>query len=89
MSNSVVFAEIDRLLLKMTSQELLAMAKMCHSRAIAKSKIDLKVGDKVSFDTKSCGNQTGVLIKKNTKTFKVLVNSVTWKVSPTLLKKVA
>lgn len=89
MSDTVVLAEINRLLLKLSAEDLILVAKSCQVRANAKTKIELQVGDQVSFDAKSRGVKTGVLIKKNAKTFVVLVNSTRWKVSPTLLKKVA
>ncbi len=58
-------------------------------RADALAKTDFKIGDQVQFDAKTRGFQRGILIKKNAKTFQVLVGSVKWKVSPSLLRKVA
>lgn len=58
-------------------------------RADALAKTDFKIGDKVRFDAKTRGIKDGILIKKNAKTFQVLVGSVRWKVAPALLRKVA
>jgi hypothetical protein len=74
---------------KLSPTDLISVAKMAQQRAQAKAKSELLLGDQVQFDAKSRGVKTGTLIKKNTKTFQVLVGSTTWKVSPTLLKKVA
>jgi hypothetical protein len=68
---------------------LMQVAQAAALRARHKSKVDLNIGDKVTFDAKTRGIKTGILVKKNAKTFQVLVGSVTWKVTPTLLKKVA
>jgi len=81
--------QIHKLLDKLSTEDLLLVAKSAAARANNSTKIALKIGDTVTFDAKSRGVKTGVLIKKNTKTFQVLVGSTTWKVSPTLLKKVA
>lgn len=74
---------------KLSPSDLLSVAKMAQQRANAKQKSELMLGDEVTFDAKSRGIKLGILIKKNPKTFNVLVGSTTWKVSPTLLKKVA
>lgn len=74
---------------KLSPSDLLSVAKMAQARANSKQKSELMLGDEVTFDAKSRGIKVGILIKKNPKTFQILVGSVTWKVSPTLLKKVA
>lgn len=74
---------------KLSPTDLISVAKMAQQRAQAKVKSELLLGDEVTFDAKSRGIKIGILIKKNPKTFQVLVGSTTWKVSPTLLKKVA
>ena len=74
---------------KLSPSDLLSVAKMAQQRANAKQKSELMLGDEDTFDAKSRGIKLGILIKKNPKTFNVLVGSTTWKVSPTLLKKVA
>lgn len=51
--------------------------------------MDLKIGDQVSFDSKSHGHVSGKVEKINSKTVKVRVENVgIWNVSPQLLKKV-
>lgn len=80
--------QIVKLMDKLSPEDLMMVAKSAQQRANNASKLALKVGDRVEFDAKSRGMQYGILIKKNPKTFQVLVGSVTWKVSPTLLKKV-
>ena len=74
---------------KLSPTDLLSVAKMAQQRAQSKVKSELSLGDEVTFDAKSRGVKIGILIKKNPKTFNVLVGSTTWKVSPTLLRKVA
>lgn len=74
---------------KLSPADLIQVAKMAQQRANSKQKSELMLGDEVTFDAKSRGIKVGILIKKNPKTFQVLVGSTTWKVSPTLLKKVA
>lgn len=81
--------KINALLGELSADELMMIAKTCSIRANAKSKSDFKIGDTVTFDAKTRGVKTGILIKKNAKTFQVLVGSVNWKVSPSLLKKVS
>ncbi len=81
--------QIVKLMDKLSAEDLMFIAKTAQNRANTASKIALKIGDQVQFDAKSRGVKMGTLIKKNTKTFQVLVGSTTWKVSPTLLKKVA
>jgi len=80
---------IYKMLDKLSAEDLLTVAKSAQMKANQSIKYELKVGDQVQFDAKSRGVKTGILIKKNSKTFQVLVGSTTWKVSPTLLKKVA
>jgi hypothetical protein len=89
MSSTDALLQINKLLGQLSAEDLVIVAKSAAARANSATKIALQVGDTVSFDAKSRGVKTGVLIKKNTKTFQVLVGSTTWKVSPTLLKKVA
>ena len=89
MSTDNPLLQIYSLLGQLDAEELMAVAKSAQQRAQNATKIALKIGDQVQFDAKSRGVKTGILIKKNPKTFQVLVGSVTWKVSPTLLKKVA
>ena len=74
---------------KLSPSDLIQVAKMAQQRANSKAKTELSLGDEVTFDAKFRGVKLGILVKKNAKTFNVLVGSVTWKVSPTLLKKVA
>jgi hypothetical protein len=74
---------------KLSPADLISVAKMAQQRANSKVKVELSLGDEVEFDAKLRGVKRGILIKKNPKTFQVLVGSVTWKVSPTLLKKAA
>lgn len=81
--------QIHKLMDLLSAEDLVFVAKAAAARANNATKIALKVGDQVQFDAKSRGVKTGILIKKNPKTFQVLVGSTTWKVSPTLLKKVA
>lgn len=81
--------QIVQLMDKLSAEDLMQVARMAQKRAQDATKIALKIGDQVQFDAKTRGVKTGILIKKNPKTFQVLVGSVTWKVSPTLLKKVA
>ena len=81
--------QIHKLMDLLSAEDLLFVAKAAQMRAQNKAKSDLKIGDEVQFDAKSRGVKRGILIKKNPKTFQILVGSVTWKVSPTLLKKVA
>jgi hypothetical protein len=81
--------QIDALLGKLSADQLLMVARSAQTRAQAKVKVSFQIGDEVQFDAKSRGMKRGILIKKNPKTFQVLVGSVTWKVSPTLLRKAA
>ena len=89
MTSTDALLQINQLLGQLSPAELMTVAKAAQTRATAASKSSLSVGDTVSFDAKTRGVKTGTLIKKNTKTFQVLVGSTTWKVSPTLLKKAA
>lgn len=89
MSSTEALLQINKLIAGLSASELIIVAKSCQALANNKSKIEMQVGDQVYFDAKSRGIKTGVLIKKNAKTFQVLVGSTTWKVSPSLLKKVA
>lgn len=81
--------QIHKLMDLLSAEDLMFVAKAAQQRAVGASKAALKIGDEVQFDAKSRGIKRGILIKKNPKTFQVLVGSVTWKVSPTLLKKAA
>jgi hypothetical protein len=81
--------QIHKLMDLLSAEDLMFVAKAAQMRASNASKAALKIGDEVQFDAKSRGLKRGILIKKNPKTFQVLVGSVTWKVSPTLLKKAA
>ena len=47
------------------------------------------IGDRVSFSGKRGGEEHGKIIKINPKTIVVKTDFVTWKVSPSLLKKVS
>jgi hypothetical protein len=47
------------------------------------------IGDRVSFSGKRGGEERGEIIKINPKTIVVKTDFVTWKVSPSLLKKVS
>jgi len=89
MTTETPLLQIHKLLDQLSAEDLMFVAKSAAARANNATKITLKIGDTVSFDAKTRGVKTGTLIKKNTKTFQVLVGSTTWKVSPTLLKKVA
>ena len=89
MTNTEVLYKINALLNELDAADLMIVAKSAQVRANTKTKLELKIGDEVQFDAKSRGVKRGILIKKNPKTFQVLVGSVTWKVSPTLLKKAA
>jgi hypothetical protein len=83
-------AEILALIAKIDNVGVLThIAWATKHRIDALSKSGFCVGDKVRFDAKTRGIKDGILIKKNAKTFQVLVGSVTWKVSPALLRKVA
>ena len=81
--------QINALLDQLSAEQLMTVAKSAQVRANSKTKTELKIGDQVMFDAKSRGIKHGILVKKNPKTFQVLVGSTTWKVSPTLLKKAA
>ena len=88
MSNQA--APILALIDKIDNAGVLAhIAWVAKNRADILAKTNFCVGDKVRFDAKTRGIKDGILIKKNAKTFQVLVGSVTWKVSPALLRKVA
>lgn len=89
MTDTSPLMQINALLDLLSPDQLIMVAKSAQHRANNKAKFELKVGDEVMFDAKSRGIKHGILVKKNTKTFNVLVGSTTWKVSPTLLKKVA
>jgi len=81
--------QIVKLMDKLSPEDLMMVAKSAQQRATNATKVALKIGDEVQFDAKSRGIKRGILIKKNPKTFQVLVGSTTWKVTPTLLTKVA
>jgi hypothetical protein len=81
--------QINDLLDQLSAEQLLMVAKSAQTRAQNKVKSDLKLGDEVTFNAGARGIKIGILIKKNPKTFNILVGSTTWKVSPTLLRKVA
>jgi len=87
MSNA--WSQINELIHELSSQDLIRLARLAQFLANTKASGEINVGDEVTFDAKSRGVKVGILIKKNPKTFQVLVGSTTWKVSPTLLKKVA
>jgi hypothetical protein len=90
MSASVeTLMKINSMLNELSAEELMMIAQSAQLRARNKSKSELKIGDKVTFDAKTRGIKTGILVKKNAKTFQVLVGSVNWKVTPTLLRKAA
>jgi hypothetical protein len=52
------------------------------------TKVSLRVGDMVQFDANSRGIQRGKIVKINPKRVKVQCGTVTWNVTPNLLKKV-
>jgi len=81
--------QINDLLDQLSAEQLMMVAVSAQTRAKGKTWNELKLGDNVIFNAKTRGIKRGVLIKKNSKTYQVLVGSVTWKVSPTLLKKAA
>lgn len=89
MSDISPLMQINALLDQLSADQLMMVAQSAQARAKGKTWNELKLGDQVMFDAKTRGIKRGVLIKKNSKTYQVLVGSVTWKVSPTLLKKVA
>lgn len=67
-----------------------AILNMQHRHLSQLIKLEFKKGDKVKFNAKSRGLQTGVVTKINSKTIAVKADTgVTWKVSPNLLQKVA
>lgn len=84
-----VLMQIDELLNQLSVEHLNLVSQAARNRALTKSMRDLKVGDTVTFDAKRRGVKTGTLIRKNPKTYQVLVGHTTWRVTPTLLKKVA
>ena len=73
----------------LSMEDLVAVIRWGQIRLQAMAKVAFKVGDRVEFDAKSRGHQSGVLIKKNAKTCKVLVGNTTWTVTPHLLRKAA
>lgn len=94
MTNTEILYKINPLLDNLSAEDLTTVAKSAMIRARTMVNIDLKIGDEVQFDAKTRGVKTGILIKKNPKTSKVLVEDktgrrVTWTVTSTLLKKVA
>lgn len=89
MTNISPLMQIENLMNQLSAEDLLTLAKSAQYRAQNKVKTELKLGDEVMFDARSRGIKVGILVKKNAKTFNVLVGSTTWKVSPTLLKKAA
>lgn len=94
MTNTEILYKINTLLDNLSAEDLTTVAKSAMIRARTMVNIDLKIGDEVQFDAKTRGVKTGILIKKNPKTSKVLVEDktgrrVTWTVTSTLLKKVA
>ena len=94
MTNTEILYKINTLLDNLSAEDLTTVAKSAMIRARTMVNIDLKIGDEVQFDAKTRGVKTGFLIKKNTKTSKVLVEDktgrrVTWTVTSTLLKKVS
>lgn len=89
MSSTETLGKINSLLAELSYDELMIVAKSCVVRANKSVKFELMIGDNVYFQSKTGAVRSGVLIKKNPKTFHVLVGNITWKVSPTMLKKVA
>lgn len=94
MTNTEILYKINTLLDNLSAEDLTTVAKSAMIRARTMVNIDLKIGDEVQFDAKTRGVKTGILIKKNPKTSKVLVEDktgrrVTWTVTSTLLKKVS
>lgn len=89
MTTTEILVQINSLMEKLGADDLMTVAQSAQSKAKGKTWIELQIGDKVMFNAKTRGIKHGILIKKNSKTYQVLVGSVTWKVTPTLLKKVA
>lgn len=89
MTNTEALMQINTLLSQLTADELISVAISAQQRAKGKTWNEINVGDNVIFDAKTRGVKRGVVIKKNAKTYQVLVGSSTWKVSPVLLRKVA
>lgn len=79
------FNLVDQLSVEDLTEVLNYAARRRNSMATS----SFRLGDTVEFDAKTRGLKRGVLIKKNSKTVKVLVGSVTWTVSPSLLRKAA
>jgi hypothetical protein len=94
MTNTEILYKINNLLVELDAQDLTTVAQSTMIRARTLTNISFKIGDEVQFDAKTRGVKTGILIKKNPKTSKVLVEDhtgrrVTWTVTSTLLKKVS
>jgi hypothetical protein len=81
--------KVDALLNLLTVEQLNLVSQAARQRAFVKASNELRVGDTVSFNANKRGTKTGTLIRKNPKTYQVLVGMTTWRVTPTLLKKVA
>ena len=81
--------QVHKLLMTLSREDLAIVSQSVYNRLQIMNQTAFKIGDKVTFDAKTRGIKTGILVKKKAKTFQVLVGSVNWKVTPTLLKKVA
>jgi uncharacterized protein YkvS len=63
--------------------------KAAHKRLQKQVTTNLSIGDTVRFDAKTRGIIQGVITKINTKTIVVDAGAMTWKVTPSLVEKVA
>ena len=85
--------EFLKTLNSLSREEIKAVHEILRHRASgleASVAVSFKAGDKVRFDARTKGIITGKVIKVNGKTIKVLSDKGgTWRVSPSLLNKVA
>lgn len=81
--------DIINALAAVSHEDALMMFKEAVARRAAVATMSLKFGDKVSFDARSKGVKVGEVIKINRKSAKVRVGNVEWRVTASLLQKVA
>jgi len=81
--------QVHKLLMTLSREDLAIVSQSVYNRLQIMNQTAFKIGDKVTFDAKTRGIKEGVVIRKSKKTIQVLVGPVTWKVSPSLIRKVA
>jgi hypothetical protein len=81
--------QLNKLISSLTREDLAMVSESIYNRLQIMNQSAFKIGDKVKFDAKTRGIKEGVVIRKSKKTIQVLVGATTWKVSPSLLRKVA